>query len=356
MSDNSSLSPISYRRVVEPLAAASSRVGLCELVERLDDVQRLLCSDLSTLEAELQRLSHLSQNGGDCARHAAAHLLSRPGKRIRPLCVLLGAQLSGLAIDEGVHDVAIACELVHAATLLHDDVIDEGTERRGASAARVVYGNSASILAGDYLLVEALARVTRAAEAHGADRGRLLHSLLDTIVQMVAAEALQLEQRGRFAPSRRTYLEIIDGKTASLFRWALVSAALLGDMPERSRDALGRVGTALGRAFQLVDDVLDLEGDPQAVGKDLLADVEQGKLTWPLIVAVERDDKLAHVLADGDLAEIVARVRASGAVEETRRYADAHRHEALRALALLPESSARRALAVVVNTAVDRYA
>jgi octaprenyl-diphosphate synthase len=347
------------RRVVEPLRAASTRVGLYELADRLDDVRHLLASDLAALETELARLSRLAENGDNRAKRAAAHLLARPGKRIRPLCVLLGAQLSGLTIDAVVRDVAVACELVHAATLLHDDVIDEGTERRGAPASRMVYGNSASILAGDYLLVEALERVARAARTHGRDR--LLHGLLDTIVQMVAAEALQLEQRGRFTPSRTAYLEIIDGKTASLFRWALVSAALLADLPDRAFDALAGAGTALGRAFQLVDDVIDLEGEPAAVGKDLLADVAQGKLTWPLIVAAERDPALARQLTlagDGHpelLTEVVARVRASGAVEETRRFADLHRNQAIDALSALPDCPARRALAVVVDAAVDRH-
>src|SRR6185503_1216876 len=117
-----------------------------------------------------------------------------------------------------------AAEIVHAATLLHDDVIDDGHERRGAPAARIVYGNSASILGGDYLLVEALERVA------ALDAAPVLRSLLDTIARMVAAEAVQLERRGRFEPCRDTYLQIIEGKTASLFRWALAAAPLLGGM------------------------------------------------------------------------------------------------------------------------------
>jgi octaprenyl-diphosphate synthase len=324
-----------------------------QLASRLDEVKSLLATDLLELEAGIAELSQAP--GGDRAQRAAAHLLARPGKRIRPLCVLLGAELAGLTIDGSVRDVAVACELVHAATLLHDDVIDEGTERRGAPAARIVYGNSASILAGDYLLVEALQRVARAATVHRGD-GRLLSSLLETIAQMVAAEALQLEQRGSFSPSRESYLEVIDGKTASLFRWAFVAAALLAGLEPAACDALSRAGRALGRAFQLVDDVIDLEGVPDDVQKDLLADLAQGKMTWPLILATERDPSLADDLRGSTAghASVVARIRQSGAIEETRAFADLHRHEALEALALLPESSARRALAVVVDAAVAR--
>ena len=199
----------------------------------------------------------------------------------------LGAKLAGIDHDQRVCDLAVACELVHAATLLHDDVIDEGTERRGAEAARVVYGNSASILAGDYLLIEALSRVQHAGVPE------LLTTIMATIGQMVEAEALQLERRGRFEPDRASYMRVIEGKTASLFQWALSAGAILGGMGERDVEALSKAGLALGLVFQLVDDVLDLEGDPALTGKDMFADLLQGKLSWPLILATEADPGLS---------------------------------------------------------------
>jgi octaprenyl-diphosphate synthase len=342
----------SVRQVVEPLARSTERVGLGRLAGRLAEVQGWLAADLTLLEAEMATLS--AAESDDVARRAAAHLLARPGKRIRPICVLLGAQIAGVAVDAAMRDVAVACELVHAATLLHDDVIDEGTERRGAPAARVVYGNTASILAGDYLLIEALERVSRAGSP------ALMTSLLDTIAQMVAAEALQLEQRGCLAPSREAYLRVIEGKTASLFRWALSAATLAAgrvEAPELLH--LGRAGTALGLAFQLVDDLLDLEGDADSIGKDLHADLLQGKLTWPLIVAGERDPAILALVtalsAGADHApEIVARLRATDALEVTRAFALHQRDEALDALDALPDGRAARAIRAVVDASVER--
>jgi octaprenyl-diphosphate synthase len=358
------------RKTLEPLSATSEREGLERLHGRLCEVRSWLSDDLGELERDLAELVGAAVGAPDRARKAAAHLLERPGKRIRPLCVLLGAHLCELPIDGRLRAAALACELVHAATLLHDDVIDEGTERRGASAARVVYGNSASILAGDYLLVEALERVSGYAGADASEAQRqmeLMRSLLDTIAQMVSAEALQLEQRGRFQPDLDIYMRIIDGKTASLFRWALSAAPILAGVDGARRAALAHAGTALGLAFQLIDDALDLEGDAALIGKDLFADLLQGKLTHPLIVAASDDHDLAEEVRrlaaehdDGDgcdparAAAVVARVRKSGALDGTRALAETKRLEALSALAELPESPARRALAVVVEGAVAR--
>lgn len=336
------------------LASASKRAGLEGLSRRLDDLRELCAGDLAVIEEELGALLAPAGEDGGLAERTAAHLLGQPGKRIRPLCALLGARIASAANDRRVHDVAVACELVHAATLLHDDVIDEGTERRGAPAARIVFGNSASILGGDYLLIEALERVQRADPA-------LLSSLLRTIARMVAAEALQLERRGSLEPSRELYVRIADGKTARLFRWALVAGARLGRLSQDELTALGEVGMALGRAFQLVDDALDLEGDPSLIGKDLHADLLQGKLTWPLLVAAERDPELLAVARafaaspDGDLLDaLLARVRAAGGIEATRAFASEQARAAEEALAVLPDGAPRRALLRVVELALSR--
>lgn len=355
--------PVTPPRVIEPLAAVSERAGLGRLERRLDWARRWLAPDLAELEATLSTIAR-NDPDADLARRAATHLLERPGKRIRPICVLLGAHLAGVPVDARVRDVAVACELVHAATLLHDDVIDEGTERRGAAAARMVYSNSASVLAGDYLLIHALERVA------GASRGarpELMKSILDTIGQMVAAEALQLEQRGSFSPSRKAYLEVIEGKTASLFRWALSAPMYLIAEDPIDATALSEAGTALGMAFQLVDDLLDLEGEPADTGKDLFADLLQGKLTWPLILASEQDPTLtddvrrlsAQAAADqldaAAAAAVVARIRGAGTIEATRAFANQQRTIAQNALARLPASDARDAVIAVVDAAVDRH-
>src|SRR5262249_20100903 len=150
---------------------------------------------------------------------------------------------------------AVAVELVHNATLLHDDVVDLGDKRRGADTARVVYGNAASIFAGDFLLIEALRRIQAAGLPAVLDKG------LDVIRQMVIAETLQLESRGRVRSSIDDYFRIVEGKTASLFQWAMFAGARAGGVSPEIEGALETYGLKLGVAFQLVDDVLDVAGD-----------------------------------------------------------------------------------------------
>lgn len=338
-------------------AAVAAGAGHADpLTARLHAIRAWLADDLAAVEGELAARGATAAPP-DLAERAAAHLLARGGKRIRPLCALLAARL-GPHDPAAVRAVAVAAELTHAATLLHDDVIDLADTRRGAPSARVVYGNSASVLGGDHLLIEALGRV------HALGRPALLATLLDAIGEMVAAEAVQLEARARFEPDEGVYHAVIAGKTAALFRWALVSGGALAGLGDDALEALGRAGVALGFAFQLVDDALDLaEGAP--TGKDLGADLREGKLTWPLLVACERDPALAARIAaavaadgadaDGDaLADVAARIRALGAVEATRERARAFARAAQRELATLPATDARDALEAVIGAAAAR--
>jgi octaprenyl-diphosphate synthase len=283
--------------------------------------------------------------------------VDRPGKRVRPICVLLAARMGGRSFDAEVREVATACELVHAATLLHDDVIDLGDERRGAPSARMIYGNAASVLGGDHLLVDALRRV-RGAPMH------LQHALVDVIASMVEGEALQLERRGRFEPDRAAYLTVVEGKTAALFRWALRAGGTLGGLPAEQVAVLAEIGVALGTAFQLVDDVIDLEGDPAVTGKSACVDLREGKLTWPLILAAERQPGLAERMrafaaAEGELDELsvvrlVADIKRTGALEDTRAEAVARTNVAREGLRTLPAGAARDALSTVIDTVLAR--
>ena len=341
--------------VLDPLHAVCVRHNLDDVAARLNEMQSFLGDDLALLEAAITGLHQSGPNALDLAEQAAAYLLSRPGKRIRPLCVMLAARLGGRGFDRCVRDIAVAAELVHAATLLHDDVIDEGMDRRGAPAARMSYGNAASVLAGDHLLITALRRVM--------DCGLpgVLSGLLDVIAEMVAAEALQLDRRGRFEPDRAAYLRVIEGKTAALFRWGLVSGGVVGELSTEHKDALACAGTALGLAFQLVDDAIDLEEDAAHTGKTALSDLREGKLTWPLVIAVERDPGLQSVIRDCiDQGEsviggaLLARIRATGAIAETRAFAAEQARVAEAALATLNPGPAQRALQTVVQTALNR--
>lgn len=333
------------------LGAVARKRGL-RAAQRLSQVRGWLEADLGQLEAAIEALQ-------DRVHRPGAHLLGQRGKRVRPLCVMLASRLGGRTLDPTVRDVALAGELVHAATLLHDDVIDEGTWRRGAAAARVVYGNAASVLAGDNLLVEALRLV------HAAGDAGLMSSLLQTMGVMVDAEVLQLARRGTLQPDEGACLEIIRGKTAVLFAWCLEAGGRLGGLEQRQLRALHRVGSCMGVAFQLVDDVIDLEADPSASGKDALNDLREGKLTWPLLVATRSEPAIAReielLLAQEEpeperIATVWDRVRATDAIERTRAFARARSSEAVQALSALPAHPAREAMHTVIETVVERTA
>ncbi len=345
--------------VLKPLEEVSRRAGDDALADRLLELRTWLVDDLMVLENDLAGCPGAAQGlnpTGELARCAEAHLVAQPGKRIRPLCVMLAARMGGRAFDEAVKDLAVSCELIHAATLLHDDVLDEGEERRGTPTSRVLYGNSASILAGDHLLLYALRRVDHTGDA------TLLTSAMKTISEMVAAETLQLERRRRFEPSREDYMSVVKGKTAALFRWGLKAGGKIAGMSSEHVNALGEVGLALGTAFQLIDDVLDLEGDPEVTGKALFADLREGKLTWPVILGCERNPALlemmrAHILDESVSAGTIVHVlREVNAVADTRAFAEAQGATARELLSRLGDTEARRAMELIIDTIVFRRA
>ena len=286
-------------------------------------------------------------------------LVSSGGKRIRPLVCLA----SHLAIRRGDPmrlpiPLAATVELIHTASLLHDDVVDEGTMRRGLPAPRMVWGNAASVLAGDHLLAKALQLVAAWGD------GAILASLLDVLEAMTEAEAIQLSLRGSLRASVEEYRRILRGKTAGLFAWSAEAGARTAGAPPSQIAALREYGEAAGECFQLIDDVLDLESDPAVLGKDILADIREGKFTLPFILALEDDPSLAaelsRVLADttrlqgGIPTEILERIRASRGIEVARREAAGAAERAKRCLGAIESSPARTAMQELVDLLLNR--
>ncbi|MEM8996781.1 MAG: polyprenyl synthetase family protein [Acidobacteriota bacterium] len=329
--------------------------GLSGLAGRLDDMVGFVAMDLAAFEVEFAQLPRRPQLVGK----TATHLLDVGGKRLRPLCLALASRV-GAGFDGRVLDLAIAVELVHSATLLHDDVVDYADHRRGKPTARSIYGNAASIFAGDWLLIEALRRVRRAGHPE------LLGGLLDIIEEMIFAESLQLENRGRLAMDRETYFKVAEGKTASVFRWALEAGGVAGGLERSHTLALAEFGQQLGITFQAVDDLLDLTGDPDTTGKDLFTDLREGKMTLPLIFALERDAEARDIVSrvldvpeDQPVPQALARqvidvLRRTDAVADTLKLARRHSRRAIDALGAVPDGDARRALATVAEAIVDR--
>jgi octaprenyl-diphosphate synthase len=332
---------------VRSLAASSVPAPDERLQARLCDVQAALGDDLHWIEATLARVV---ADGPQPASDAARHLVARGGKRIRPVAVLLGAACFG-EVDERVREIAAVAELVHSATLLHDDVVDEGNLRRGAPAARKLWGNAVSVLSGDLLLVHALERTRRFAPD-------VMGSLIETLRKLVDGEIVQLRGRTEIDVSEATYEMILDHKTASLFAWASRTGAALGGASDADQARMAEFGSSLGVAFQLVDDVIDYDGT--ATGKTLLADLREGKVTLPLVLAVQRVPALAELLRrvrDGDegaLQLLCEKVVLSGACDEVRRRAQRRTSDAIAALRALPDSGPRSLLEAVARELARR--
>jgi octaprenyl-diphosphate synthase len=334
---------------LDQLATVSGARGAVDLRERLASLGRWVRADLVEFEAELNVLPR----GARVVQQAAHHLLDLRGKHLRPVCVALASRF-GDGFTPRARGLAVAVELVHTATLLHDDVVDLAERRRGQPAACVVYGNAASIFAGDWLLVAALRRIAAA----GYDG--LLDKMLAVIDEMILAESLQLERRGRVVADRAEYFRIVEGKTAALFRWAMIAGGRTAGLDAACEAALEKFGLHLGVAFQAVDDELDFA---DGTGKDPLADLREGKMTFPMVVALEREPTLrarfTALLEDQspDRAELVAianAVRATGALGATRALAEEHARRAIEALALLPAGPARDALETVALASLER--
>ncbi len=351
--------------VLPALTRQAQLADLDALDRHLVELQTLLAEQLVDVEAVIQ-----ATRGPTLAQRAGHHLLAAGGKRLRPLCTLLAARLG--APDDAAQarkharDLAVAVELVHAATLLHDDVVDLADTRRNQPTARVLHGNEISIFAGDWLLVEALRRIC----VTGVDG--LVPLALATIEQMIFAEVEQAQRARGLAHDRAGYFRVIDGKTAALFRWAMRAGARAGGADAATEEALVAYGGALGLAFQLTDDALDFDGEAHKIGKPPLADLAEGKVTLPLILLLDArpeflsDIELLHAAGlrldareaapwQQAQARVLEGLQTTGAIAEARRVAGQYAHEAAAALRDLPgHAPERAALVAVAETLAQR--
>lgn len=286
----------------------------------------------------------------------ALHLLTSGGKRVRPRVVLLA---SGIGDRQGadVVPLAAAAELVHNASLLHDDVIDEAPTRRGRPAAHTIWGNAHSVLAGDHLMACAL-ELLEASEVPGT-----LRSMLATMRRLVHAEVIQLAHRGSLLPDIERYEQVIRGKTAALFSWCADAGARAAEADQEICRALSEFGEEIGVAFQLFDDLLDLDGSPEELGKSLYTDIAQGVATLPVILAAQHDPSFAERLLprasseaslEAIAEEVRAKVQETGALEETRQRAHQQVDRALVTLEPLGQRPQRQLLIALAQSLLDR--
>ena len=321
----------------------------------LDRLAEHLADDLEAVSALITE--RMASRHAPRIPEVTAHLVEAGGKRLRPMLTLATARLCGYG---GAHHVvlATAVEFIHTATLLHDDVVDESTQRRGRPSANLLWDNKSSVLVGDYLLARAFQLMVESGSL------RVLDILADASATISEGEVLQLSAAQNLATDEQTYLEIVRGKTAALFAAACESGAVIAGAPSEQAAAAAAFGDALGIAFQIADDILDYGGSAEAIGKNTGDDFRERKLTLPLIKALARasEDERAfwrRVIVrgdqrEGDLDIAQGLLRRHGALEAAR--ADAQRWSARArvSLAKLPDHPLRAMLDDLADYVVAR--
>jgi octaprenyl-diphosphate synthase len=285
----------------------------------------------------------------------SGYIVNAGGKRIRPRLVLLFAEAFGCHGPERLELAAIV-EFIHTATLLHDDVVDESALRRGRATANATFGNAASVLVGDFLYSRAFQMMV------SVDRMRVLEVLADATNVIAEGEVLQLMNMHDPDLTVEDYLRVIRFKTAKLFEASARLGAVLGGADAATEESCADYGRCLGTAFQLVDDLLDYEGDTAALGKNVGDDLREGKPTLPLLLAMERASAgerefIRRAIEQGEqqrLPEILSVVRRTGALEATRAAAQQEADKARARALALPPSRAREALIDLCVRSVHR--
>lgn len=297
------------------------------------------------------------------SRHApripevTAHLVDAGGKRLRPMLTLAAADICGYGGEYDVH-LAATVEFIHTATLLHDDVVDESAQRRGRPTANLLWDNKSSVLVGDYLFSRAFQLMVEPGSL------RVLDILANASATIAEGEVLQLSAAQDLRTDEGIYLQIVRGKTAALFSAATEVGGVISDAPEDQIKALYDYGDALGIAFQIVDDLLDYQGDSAATGKNIGDDFRERKLTLPVIKAVAAADEEERAFwsrviekgkqGEGDLEHALALLKSHDALEQTRQDALGWADKAKSEIAKLPDHPVRQMLSDLADYVVAR--
>jgi len=285
------------------------------------------------------------------------YIVEAGGKRLRPLLVLLVASACGYRGSEHIRLAAII-EFIHTATLLHDDVVDLSSLRRGRPTANAEFGNASSVLVGDFLYSRAFQLMVRLGDVE------IMARMADTTNTIAEGEVLQLMRAGQADTTEAQYFDVITRKTAILFAASCDCAGILAKVAAPQRERLHTFGLNLGIAFQIIDDVLDYEGDPALMGKNVGDDLQEGKLTLPLIYTMREGNEgqrecVAEAIrtrSSAAIDRVVAAVNACGALDWSCAVALRYREAAEESLAGLPPSRYLEALRAVADLSVARNA
>ena len=316
---------------------------------------------LSAVESDLEEIeTALSDNLNpylDLVADVAGHILFSGGKRLRPLLMVLSAKICGYTGDYD-KTFSTALEYLHTATLLHDDLVDEAAMRRGKPVAHSTWGNSITVLVGDYLLARALSI------SAGTGRLRVVQVLAELTENMSQGEVHQLMRKGDVNLTEEEYMEVIRRKTAVLFEAACRVSAIIADAPEEKERSLARYGYNLGIAFQMADDLFDYTLQTSDLGKEVGADLREGKLTLPVIHALRQAqaadrDRMITIIEDEDFAVedfniLLKLLEKYGGIDYTRQAASGYIETAKAALAGFESSPAKETLLDIADYALAR--
>ena len=313
-----------------------------------------LAEDLARVNAMIR--ARMASEHAPRIPEVTAHLIEAGGKRLRPMLTLAAARMCGYGGPFHIH-LAATVEFIHTATLLHDDVVDESTQRRGRPTANLLWDNTSSVLVGDYLFARSFQLMVETGSL------RVLDILANAAATIAEGEVLQLTAARNLATTEETYLKVVRGKTAALFSAATEVGGVIAGMDDDAVGALFAYGDALGVAFQIVDDVLDY-GGTSAIGKNIGDDFRERKLTLPVIKAVAKADAEERAFwvrtiekgqqGDGDLEMALAILARHGAVEAARQEAIAWVGKAKAEMAQLPEHPLRDMLVDLADYVVAR--
>ena len=294
-------------------------------------------------------------SGVPLVAQVSQYIISAGGKRLRPALLLLTSAALGHQSDNR-HLLAAVVEFIHTATLLHDDVVDESTLRRGNPTANTAFGNPASVLVGDFLYSRSFQMMVQAQNL------RIMEVLAEATNVITEGEVLQLMNMHNAQLDEAGYLRVIRSKTAKLFEASARVGAVLAGAPEAIETACAQYGQALGTAFQVIDDVLDYAGDAAVMGKSLGDDLREGKVTLPLIAAMQRGSPaqrqlIQHAIEQGSvdsLSNVIDIVNSTGALEVAREAAAAEARKAATCAQILPASTHKDALVHLAQQLLER--
>jgi octaprenyl-diphosphate synthase len=318
------------------------------------EILALVQDDLRLVEQEISVQSVASV---EAITTIGQYLQSSGGKRLRPTLVLLAAKLMGDGRESAIRLGAVV-ELIHTATLIHDDVIDGAETRRGRTSTNVKWGNHMSVLAGDWLYMQAFQMAVRERSFH------VLDLLIGVTQMMVEGELIQLQRIGCIGVTEAEYMDLVDRKTAALFSACTRLGATVAGAEAAAEEELGQYAWNVGMAFQLVDDLLDFTADEEVLGKPVGNDLAEGKVTLPLIYALEDSGPAERRMVETVLrersyrtvpfADILAFMRGRGGLERARERARAFAETARRLISGFPPSPYQRALYAIAELVTDR--